>query len=242
MVTTMMRGLLVSTFLVVAVPAMADDVMPATMGTTTMGAALVDTKGMALYTLDADVGGKSTCNGDCAAQWIPLPVADGATPLKDWSVVVRDDGTRMWAYKGQPVYTFVEDKAAGDVMGDGKAGFHVAGLSDKDRAAFVMASFAVATMGTTTMGPAWVDSHGMALYTFEKDAGGKSMCNGDCATEWPPLMVADGGAAQGDWTIVVRDDGSKMWAYQGHPLYTFVDDKAPGEVTGDKKDGFHLAM
>lgn len=96
-----------------------------------------------------------------------------------------------------------------------------------------------AMMGKTSMGQAWVDAKGMALYTFDKDAGGKSMCNDKCATEWPPLAVAAGGKAAGEWTIVVRNDGSKMWAYKGHPLYTFIDDKKAGEVTGDKKDGFH---
>jgi predicted lipoprotein with Yx(FWY)xxD motif len=43
------------------------------------------------------------------------------------------------------------------------------------------------------------------------------------------------------WTVVVGMDGSKMWAYKGHPLYTFIEDKKPGQVTGDGKDGFHLA-
>ena len=114
-------------------------------------------------------------------------------------------------------------------------------------AAFVFtatASYAAgepAMLGDTTKGKAWVDAKGMALYTFEKDTATKSLCNGDCAKEWPPLAVADGATASGEWTIVIRDDGSKMWAYKGHPLYTFVDDKKPGDVTGDGQDGFHLA-
>ena len=99
-----------------------------------------------------------------------------------------------------------------------------------------------ATMGDTAKGKAWVDGKGMVLYTFDKDKADKSNCNDKCAVEWPPLAVAAGAAASGDWTIVARDDGSKMWAFKGHPLYTFVDDKKPGEVTGDGKDGFHLAM
>ena len=98
-----------------------------------------------------------------------------------------------------------------------------------------------AMMGKTSMGKAWVDAKGMALYTFDKDKGGKSMCNNQCATEWPPLAVAKNAQAAGKWTIVIRNDKSKMWAYKGHPLYTFIDDKKPGEVTGDNKDGFHLA-
>lgn len=100
---------------------------------------------------------------------------------------------------------------------------------------------APAMMGTTTMGEAWVDAKGMTLYTFEKDEGEKSMCNDECATEWPPLAVAEGSVADGEWTIITRDDKSLMWAYEGHPLYTFVDDKKAGDVTGDNVDGFHLA-
>ena len=81
----------------------------------------------------------------------------------------------------------------------------------------------------------------MALYTFDKDKAAKFNCNDKCAVVWPPLAVAAGTTASGNWTIVTRDDGSSMWAFQGHPLYTFVDDKKPGEVIGSGKDGFHLA-
>lgn len=98
-----------------------------------------------------------------------------------------------------------------------------------------------AKMGDTSKGKAWVDIKGMALYTFDKDKGGKSICNDKCAAEWLPLAVTAGASASGKWTIVARDDGSNMWAYDGHPLYAFVDDKKPGQVTGDGKDGFHLA-
>jgi predicted lipoprotein with Yx(FWY)xxD motif len=74
---------------------------------------------------------------------------------------------------------------------------------------------------------------GMTLYVFDKDAGGKSACNGPCVANWPPLMVVGGGAASGDWTIVVRDDGTKQWAYKGKPLYTWAKDTKPGDKTGD---------
>jgi predicted lipoprotein with Yx(FWY)xxD motif len=74
---------------------------------------------------------------------------------------------------------------------------------------------------------------GMTLYVFDKDAGGKSACNGPCAANWPPLMVAGNAAAAGDWTIVVREDGGKQWAYKGKPLYTWSKDAKPGDKTGD---------
>lgn len=76
-------------------------------------------------------------------------------------------------------------------------------------------------------------SNSMTLYTFDKDGGGKSNCNGPCATNWPPLMAADGAAAQGDWSIITREDGSKQWAYKSKPLYFWIKDGKPGDRTGD---------
>ena len=85
------------------------------------------------------------------------------------------------------------------------------------------------------------DHNGMTLYTFDKDAGGKSMCNDDCAKNWPPMMAPAGAKAEGKWSTVKRDDGTMQWAYDGKPLYTFVKDKAPGDKTGDKmKDVWHV--
>ena len=79
----------------------------------------------------------------------------------------------------------------------------------------------------------FVNAKGMTLYTFDKDAAGKSVCNGPCAANWPPLIVADDSKAAGDWTIVVRDDGQKQWAYKGKPVYLWVKDTKAGDTTGD---------
>jgi predicted lipoprotein with Yx(FWY)xxD motif len=83
---------------------------------------------------------------------------------------------------------------------------------------------------------ALVGPNGMTLYTFDKDTAGsgKSVCNGGCATNWPPLMAADGAtAATGDFSIVTRDDGKKQWAAKGKPLYFWAKDTKPGDRTGD---------
>jgi predicted lipoprotein with Yx(FWY)xxD motif len=85
----------------------------------------------------------------------------------------------------------------------------------------------------TPKGKVFVDAKGMTLYTFDKDAGGKSMCNGPCAENWPALMAMDSDKPTADMTILVRDDGKKMWAYKGKPLYTFKKDMAAGETNGD---------
>ena len=80
-----------------------------------------------------------------------------------------------------------------------------------------------------------VGPNGMTLYTFDRDpaGSGKSLCNGPCATNWPPLMADAGAAAKGDWTVVTRDDGKKQWAYKGKPVYYWVKDQKPGDKTGD---------
>jgi predicted lipoprotein with Yx(FWY)xxD motif len=58
-------------------------------------------------------------NGPYADNWPPLVAGDGAKPAADMTIVVRDDGKKMWAYKGKPLYTFKKDMAAGDTNGDG---------------------------------------------------------------------------------------------------------------------------
>lgn len=102
---------------------------------------------------------------------------------------------------------------------------------------FVLATSAASAQmlktADTSKGQTYVDTKGMTLYTFDKDAGGKSMCNGPCAENWPPLMASADAKPTADMTIVVRDDGKKMWAYKGKPLYTFKKDMAPGETNGD---------
>ncbi len=80
-----------------------------------------------------------------------------------------------------------------------------------------------------------VNSAGMTLYTFDKDAsgGGKSACNGPCAVNWPPLHAGASDHASGDWSVLARDDGSKQWAYKGKPLHLWIKDQKPGDRTGD---------
>lgn len=81
----------------------------------------------------------------------------------------------------------------------------------------------------------FVGPNGMTLYTFDRDAAGsgKSVCNGPCATNWPPLMAGAAASTSGDWSVVTRDDGAKQWAYKGKPVYFWAKDQKPGDRTGD---------
>jgi predicted lipoprotein with Yx(FWY)xxD motif len=98
--------------------------------------------------------------------------------------------------------------------------------------------------GKTDKGAVLTDAKGMSLYTFDKDAEGKSACNGPCATNWPGLKAEASDASGDGYTIIARDDGSKQWAYKGKPLYTFAKDTKPGDITGDGflNGAWHLAM
>jgi len=86
-------------------------------------------------------------------------------------------------------------------------------------------------------------SNGMTLYTFDKDADGKSMCNGPCATNWPPLYATDSDKASGDYSVITRDDGKKQWALKGKPLYYWSKDQKQGDKTGDGflNNAWHVA-
>ena len=100
-------------------------------------------------------------------------------------------------------------------------------------AAAAFAATASAQAPVKTMDGVLTNASGMTLYTFDKDAGGKSACNGACAANWPPLMAGADGKASADWTIVTRDDGGKQWAYKGKPVYLWGKDQKAGDKTGD---------
>jgi predicted lipoprotein with Yx(FWY)xxD motif len=108
--------------------------------------------------------------------------------------------------------------------------------------AAALAQMAPAKTADTAKGKALVDDKGMTLYIFDRDASGKSNCNGQCATNWPPLQAAADAKAAGDWTVVSRDDGGKQWAYKGKPLYHFAKDTKAGDVGGDGVNNvWHIA-
>ncbi|MFF2811340.1 hypothetical protein ACFVT2_30025 [Streptomyces sp. NPDC058000] len=91
------------------------------------------------------------------------------------------------------------------------------------------------------LGTILVDGQGRTLYLFEADRGRESTCYGDCAKDWPPLVVrgaptAGSGVREELLGTTARRDGSREVTYHGHPLYYFVQDKRPGDVNGQGSD------
>ena len=81
---------------------------------------LATSAGATVYTFDKDTvgSGKSACNGPCAQLWPPVAAQASDAASGDWSIVTRDDGSKQWAYKGAPIYTFSKDAKPGDTTGD----------------------------------------------------------------------------------------------------------------------------
>lgn len=82
-----------------------------------------------------------------------------------------------------------------------------------------------------------VDREGMTLYTYDKDTPGKSACVDQCTKNWPPLTAETGQEPLGKWTMFRREDGATQWAYDGKPVYTYAQDKSPGDMSGEGKGG-----
>jgi predicted lipoprotein with Yx(FWY)xxD motif len=96
------------------------------------------------------------------------------------------------------------------------------------------------TLAAKTIGSQQVvtNSAGMTVYWFAPDTSTTSKCTGSCATFWPPVKgpVTAGSGVTGTLGTITRSDGTKQATYDGHPLYTYVGDKSPGQATGNGKN------
>ena len=121
-------------------------------------------------------------------------------------------------------------------------------------ALLLMASFGAASapaashgatikVGRTGLGRVLVNAQGRTLYLWAHDKSSKSTCSGACATACPPVItkgkpVVRGGAKRGLVGTSRRSDGRRQVTYNGHPLYTFIGDKKPGQTKGEGLTGF----
>jgi predicted lipoprotein with Yx(FWY)xxD motif len=89
-----------------------------------------------------------------------------------------------------------------------------------------------ATIGGTAV---LTNAKGFTLYSFAPDTPTASKCYGSCAVYWPPVTgsTAAGSGLPGKTSVIARTDGSDQLTYDGHPLYTYVGDSAPGQASGN---------
>ncbi len=203
-------------------------------GNDELGAFLVDGAGMTLYVFANDEPGVSNCSGDCLANWPPLLVEEGVQPTLAEGIPGRlgviqrpDDGTFQVVYNGMPLYYWVNDAAPGDTTGHNVGDVW-----------FVAQPADVSLGANDQLGPFLVGSNGMTLYIFANDEPGVSNCSGDCAANWPPLVVEAGSeptiqpGLAGALGTITRDDGTVQVTYDDMPLYYWVNDMGPGDATG----------
>ena len=217
-------------------------------GSGNRAATRTDRNGSTLYVFDNDAENDSNCNGSpCAVTWPPLYADNGATAVGEFSIINRDDASRQWAFKGEPLYFFSGDTAAGNVNGDQVSGiWHAARLAPAQLfdAGVLGDIFAARGMiadvdGSGNRAATSSDKTGFTVYLFDDDTNdadgdgvGDSDCNGGCAVVWPPLFAETTDTAAGDFTIINRDDDTKQWAYKGAPLYFYSGDTVAGDTNG----------
>jgi predicted lipoprotein with Yx(FWY)xxD motif len=206
-------------------------------------AAYADAHGKTLYTSDKDEGGKSACDAECAKTWIPLAAPADAKPFGDWSVATRADGSKQWALKGKPLYTYAEDKMPMDGNGNGKDGtWHIALF--KPGEGYKLPDGLTMMDSTTAAAEVLANEQGMPLYTYDGDPmNGKPTCTAaPCTDHWSPYIAGQLSKAIPNFTVVDRGDGMFQWAFKGKPLYAYDGDVEPGDANGNGLDGkWHAA-
>ncbi len=202
---------------------------------------LTNAHGLALYYFTPDSPNKLSCTGDCAQAWPPL-LSDTGTPTSATSLpgplsVLKDANGSQVEYSGYLLYTFSKDKIPGQVTGQGVGKVWYVATPN-------LSSYVLRTAQAKVNGKAetiLTDSQGSTLYYFTPDAPNKLACSGDCAQAWPPLIsksavpVADA-PLSGALSTFNNANGNQV-EYNGHLLYTFVKDAAPGQITGQGVGG-----
>ncbi len=221
-----------------------------------VGSYLVDGSGRTLYYFALDLPGTSqqaavsNCMGSpsdgtsCVAFW---PIFHAANVMvqgvsaSDVGEITRADGLKQTTYKGFPLYYFIGDANAGDIKGDASTG------GGPTAVWFVLRqpAYTVLTLTSTTGTTRLTDASGRSLYYFAQDTVGNpptSACDGvagdrtTCVGNWPIFLatttVVPTGIDPARFTVFTRADQTQQSAFDGHPLYYFVDDAVPGDVKG----------
>jgi predicted lipoprotein with Yx(FWY)xxD motif len=215
---------------------------------------LGDSEGRTLFISENEGNGVSKCVTECAKEFRPLLATHDAKPFGDWSLFRRDDGARQWVYQSHPLYTWVQEKEPGEVATNvGLTETATLKLAESDRKAgslmpptgWKVARFTPAAKMllpgeievrevASAEAVVLTDFNGLTLYAFNGDAkrDGAACLVPQCKLQWHPVAAPALASTVGEFSVVVRDDGSPQWAYKRRPLYTFAGDTLPGDVHG----------
>ena len=174
----------------------------------------------------------------CTDLWPPLIAPEGAEDIGNWSVVLRKDGARQWAYDEQPVYTSVLDREPGDTFGGSRrrsGGDSPATRRPLGPSPDLPPGFAVAS---TTVGRLLTTDKTYSVYAYDKDTADSSACHDRCAQLWKPILAPALARPRGEWTILERSPGVRQWAFRQMPLYTHVRDQQAWSQEGSDVPGW----
>ena len=184
---------------------------------------LVNDKGLTLYIRRGQAGREVRLRWDVPRVDADRGAGAGAVSFGDWTVLVRADGTRQWAFKGQPLYLRRSgDFAPGEMTAHGVDGWKVLVLEP----APTLPPWA--TIQPSDAGELVANPQGLTVYSHGTNARGQRRnqvdvkCpDGTCIdAQWLPLLAEADAKPVGNWTVVDQPDGKKQWAYKGQRLYT----------------------
>lgn len=214
----------------------AENSLPPEIAIVEMGAGrlFVNAEGLTLYTFkrDREQPGSSLCVDACAQQWPPVLAPADAAAVGDWTVILRSDETRQWAYKSNPVYTFAKDTYPGAMVGEKASGFWDVLFEPIDTPPSIM-------IEGTRIGQILVDFDGRTLYTNASES-----CTDACMNDWRPLEAAWMAVSNdSEWTITTHENGLRQWLYKQQPLFTYAGDNEARAAKGVRADqGWQVAV
>lgn len=205
---------------------------------------LGDANGNPLYTYDADQPGKSSCYEQCAREFPPFEAAAHARAAGDWSLIMRGDHLKQWAYQGEPLYRYAGKDPIGQPIANDAIAGNAADPAWTDPGSKIYSPKpgwrrAAYTPEKTTLMPPTVELDGLAIasgFGFVDASSHRTLYAAPVSRplpkDWQPLYASALALPVGDFSIITRKDGTPQWSYKGEALYTYSGDYALDEVTG----------
>ncbi len=221
--------------------------------------ALVNREGRTVYAFDGDVSTVArNCIRGCDGDWLPLLASELSQPVGAFAPLRTVGGDLQWSLQGVPLFTFKGDQKPGDVKGT----FKTRALNDISSKSFgkgdgtwyvpvtsqhyIPENVQIAT--EPVRGETLFTDTGMPLYSryrteyfmsnirayIKGKTAGIKGCDSECLLTWHPFTAPADAVPQGQWEILMRNDGSRQWAYKGFALYTNINDKPYQRSAGDQ--------
>ena len=210
---------------------------------------LVSWEGKTLYTFDGEFKeAEGICKHGCDDHWLPLIAPELALPFSVFSLVDREDGSRQWAYRGAPLFTYSGDVEAGDINGVSN---QKNAIDPRWYVPSVIHHFQpkdVLIQSDVVLGNILITSQGLPLYSRHTHrlnylprqqvvhpyARGRELgfkgCHSECEKIWQPFFATPSAEGRGYWEIITRTDGKRQWAYKGYLQYININDQPFGQA------------